>query len=150
MESKKIEIKLNVKNFKVGKILHTVLTEYIADFEREHPRILPSLYKALKSNDARTAKEYIEHFKKSLETLSEQVNELEVSINDYMYSQIEIEEGKAVHFINTDGSQTWSIDKDEELVLGGEEEPKPKKKTTRKKAPAKKRATKKKAKKEEE
>lgn len=150
MEPKKIDIKLSVKNFKVGKILHTVLSEYIADFEREHPRILPSLYRALKSNDARTAKEYIEHFKKSLDTLSDQVNELHRSINDYMYSQIEIEEGKAVPFINTDGNQTWSLKEDEKLVLGGKEDPKPKKKATpKKKAPAKKRATKRKTKKEE-
>jgi hypothetical protein len=150
MEPKKIDIKLSVKNFKVGKILHTVLSEYIADFEREHPRILPSLYRALKSNDARTAKEYIEHFKKSLDTLSDQVNELHRSINDYMYSQIEIKEGKAVPFINTDGNQTWSLKEDEELVFGGKEDPKPKKKATpKKKAPAKKRATKRKTKKEE-
>ena len=150
MEPKKIDIKLSVKNFKVGKILHTVLSEYIADFEREHPRILPSLYRALKSNDARTAKEYIEHFKKSLDTLSDQVNELHRSINDYMYSQIEIEEGKAVPFINTDGNQTWSLKEDEKLVLGGKEDPKPKKKATpKKKAPAKRRATKRKTKKEE-
>jgi hypothetical protein len=67
-----------------------------------------------------------------------------------MYSQIEIKEGKAVPFINTDGNQTWSLKEDEELVFGGKEDPKPKKKATpKKKAPAKKRATKRKTKKEE-
>jgi len=145
MESKNIEIKLNVKNFKVGKILHTVLTEYIADFEREHPRVLPSLYRALRSNDAREAKKNIENLKRILSILSDQVNELESAINEYMYSQIIIEEGKGVKFLDTDGNTSWSMREGEEVDFTEE----PKKKATKKKKPTKKRTTKKKTKKEE-
>jgi hypothetical protein len=145
VESKNIEIKLNVKNFKVGKILHTVLSEYVADFEREHPRVLPSLYRALKSNDAREAKKHIINLKKILTILTDQVIELDTAINDYMCSQIVEEEGKGVKFIDTDGNTSWSMRKGEEVELTEA----PKKKPIKKKAPAKKRATKKKAKKEE-
>lgn len=142
MKSKNINITLNVRNFKVGKILHTVLIEAIADFERDHPRIVPGLLDSLKRGDARGAKDKIDTFKKTVNNLNIQVEDLERSITEYMLSQIEVEEGQAVPYINTNGDQAFSLKKDEELVLGN-------KKPAKKKAPAKKRAPKKKAKKEE-
>jgi len=149
MEVKDIILNLNIKNYKVGKHLHLVLLDAIADFERVHPRVVPGLLAALRKGDGRGAKEGIEDLKKIVLTLSDQITELDIVIEEYMYKYIKIKEGLAVHFIDTDGNTSYSMKKDEKIILGRQDDEEPKKKKLKKK-PAKKRASKKTGKKKKE
>ena len=147
MKIKDIDFTLKVKNHKASKYLRVLLLDILEEFERKHPRIIPSLERTLKNGDGRSAREKAEQFVQLTKEVHMSAKQLLKAIDQYMCDELIIEEGKAVPFITPDGDQAWSMKDDEEVVIGGKKEEltnkKSPKKTTKKPA-TKKRATKKK------
>lgn len=145
--SDKIKVDINIKSFKIGRVLEVLLTEALSDFERKHPRILPALKRGFRNGDPRTSLEKVEELQKLLDQFRDDISEIERLTRNYLSRDLALEEGKAVGpFLNPEGDTTYSMKDNEEVVLGPGAQ---KKNPPAKKKPAKKRATKKKAKKEE-
>jgi len=141
--SDKVKVEVNIKSYKIGRILETLLIEALSDFERRHPRVIPSLKRAYRNGDPRMGLERIEELQKIVTMLKEDLAEVERVTKEYLSKDLEVEEGMAVGpFLNPEGKTTYSMKDDEKIVIGPDRK--------KKKAPAKKRATNKKAKKEEE
>ena len=145
MEPRDIEFILKIKNFKVGKFLHLYAEDALMDFQKRHPRIIPSLLHSLKIGDPRESLRFATQMEESLESLLGSIQNLKDAVNTYMVSELpEKEEGKGDQFITPEGGIGVSFIQGEESVKIDQEEEKPKKK------PRKKRATKKKTTKKEE
>mgnify|MGYP003133297422 CR=1 FL=1 len=136
--SDKIKVDINIKSYKIGRILETLLVESLSDFERRHPRIIPALKRGFRNGDPRTGLEKIQELQKLVDALKDDLDEIERITKDYLSKDLVLEEGKAVGpFLNPEGQTTYSMKNDEEIRIGPE-----------KKKPVKKKASKKKSKKE--
>ena len=132
--SDKIKVDINIKSYKIGRILETLLVESLSDFERRHPRIIPTLKRGFRNGDPRTGLEKIQELQKLVDALKDDLNEIERITKDYLSKDLVLEEGKAVGpFLNPEGQTTYSMKSDEEIRIGPE-----KKKPVKKKAPKKK------------
>ncbi|MCS5551081.1 MAG: hypothetical protein NZ811_06140 [Gammaproteobacteria bacterium] len=150
MKPKDIELKLGIKNYKVGKFLHLLALDIIGDFERSHPRIIPSMLASLEFGDPKQSYEKVESLKEIVKTLHTSVENLSELVEEYMLSEIAPpKKGKGSQFITPEGGIGIAFVKGEESVAV-ETGSSPKKKVTKskKKKPAKKRASKKKTKEE--
>jgi len=138
----KTKVEINIKSFKIGRILETLLTEALSDFERRHPRIIPALKRGFRNGDPRTGLEKITELQKLVDELKDDLSEIEKITKEHLSKDLVLEKGKAVGpFLNPEGDTTYSMKDNEEIRLGPDQ--------NKKKAPAKKRASKKKVKKEE-
>jgi len=123
MKVKDIDVVLRIKNFKVGKFLSILIEDSVADFERSHPRIVPSLLRFIKKGDPRESLEYAEAYVKITEKLHSDAVQIKEWVEKYMVPHIELpEEGVALEYINTDGDMAFTARKDEEIILGRSEE----------------------------
>ena len=95
MEPRDIEIILKIKNFKAGKFLHLYAEDVLMDFQKRHPRIIPSLLHSLKIGDPRESLRFATQMEESLESLLGSIQNLKEAVSTYMVSELpEKEEGK--------------------------------------------------------
>jgi len=147
MDIKDVRLNLKVKSNKVTKILHLLFTDAIADFQKSHPKSVPSLLAALNKGDTEKAIDKIDHFLGLVEDLKDSVENVKEHILKSMPSLAHDEERGGKTFIDPEGNVVHKLSEpgDSSVVAGPASDKKPVNKTA-----SKKRATKKKAKKEEE
>ena len=73
----KTKVEINIKSFKIGRILETLLIEALSDFERRHPRIIPGLKRGFRNGDPRTGLEKIIELQKLVDELKDDLSEIE-------------------------------------------------------------------------
>ena len=81
----KTKVEINIKSFKIGRILETLLTEALSDFERRHPRIIPALKRGFRNGDPRTGLEKITELQKLVDELKDDLSEIEKITKEDLY-----------------------------------------------------------------
>ena len=106
----KTKVEINIKSFKIGRILETLLIEALSDFERRHPRIIPGLKRGFRNGDPRTGLEKIIELQKLVDELKDDLSEIEKITKEHLSKDLVLEKGRAVGpFLNPEGDTTYSM-----------------------------------------
>lgn len=116
MKVKDIELKLNIKNYKVGKFLHLLATDSLENFERRHPEIIPLLLASLKHGDPKQSLKMVQKLEALFKSVSQDISHLRESVEIYMCEDFEDEDGKGTSFLTPDGNIGFAFEKGKETV----------------------------------
>lgn len=131
MDIKDVNLNIKIKSNKVTKVLHLLFTDAIADFQKSHPKSIPSLLLALNKGDTEKAIDKIDHFLALVEELKDSVENIKEHILKSMPPVVQDEERGGKTFINPDGVVVHKLSEsgDSSVVAGPN---KPIKRTARK------------------
>ena len=121
MEPKDIEIKLNIKNYKVGKYIHLMTADAVGVFEKSHISIGKLLLSSLSCGDPKHSFLKVEEYIQSIKELNRSMEQIRDLIYDHMYSEFEdTPEGRGHQYITPEGGIGISIIEGKEAVtIGG-------------------------------
>lgn len=111
MEIKDVKLKLKVKSNKVTKILELLLTDAIADFQRNHPKRLPALLSALKKGDTEKVLAYLDSFLNLIDELRDSVEHVQEQAIKSMPPIYKNEVTGETTFISPDGNVVQKMPK---------------------------------------
>jgi hypothetical protein len=117
MEIKDVKMKLKVKSNKVTKILHLLLADAIADFQKGHPKSIPSLLSALKKGDTEKAIDNIDHLLDLVDDLRDSVESVRNHIINSMPPVHKDEKFGGKSFIDPDGNRVHKIGDGDPAVI---------------------------------
>jgi len=126
MKPRTVELKLNIKNYKVGKFLHLMAIDAFGDFEKKHPKVIPLLLASLKHGDPINSLKMVDRLESITEDLLTAISSLKENIDLYMYSEVNTpEEGEGSQYITTSGNMGFAWKQGEESieVMTGSEQP---------------------------
>ena len=104
MEIKDVQLNLKIRNNKVSKILEFLLTEAVADFQRNHPKRLPALFNALKRGDTEDVLKRLDGFIEIIDDLKESVESVQEQAIKSLPPIYKNEVTGETTFINPDGN----------------------------------------------
>jgi len=117
MEIKDVKLKLKIKSNKVTKVLHLLTTDSIADFQREHPRIVPSLLSSLAKGDTEKALEKIDLFIDLVSGLKDSLDQIKKHIIESMPPVHKDEKFGGKSFIDPDGNVVQKLSNKEDMAV---------------------------------